>query len=351
MNSDPLVTICLLTHNSEKTLNETLNSILRQTYPNFEILVSDNYSYDKTKEIINYFQKKYPGKIIFRQNLKPIEADQDYIGCYYNYNSCIKSGLIKGDLVSFFHDDDIYDPKIIEKEVKLLVDNPEVGAVFTTADMIDRDGKKVGELGLPKELRRKYKYNFNGIFNALLINGNLFLQTPTFMTKPDIFDKVGLFNELKFRTSADLEMWLKISENHLVSVINENLISWRKLGGGSASYQHLRTERADFFNVMDHYLYQKNLVKKFSKRNLRQYEYQKRFNNTLRATNLLIKGEREEAKKLVSEPFPYSYFLAFFQNFNSKKIKEAVLRLLIKFIIITRTDKLTAKILYKLRYG
>lgn len=329
MNQNPLVTICLLTHNSQKTLEKTLNSILNQTYSNFEILISDNYSKDKTREIITSFQKKYPDKITFRQNQEPTEKDEDYIGCYYNYNSCIKSGLIKGDLVCFFHDDDIYNPKIIEKEVRAFLENPQIGAVFATAFMIDKNDKTIGELKLPKKLRKKNIYTFNEIFEALLYNGNIFLQTPTFMAKSKIISNTGPFDEKKFRTSADLEVWLRILENYPICIINENLICWRKSDGGSAMYQHSRTQRADYFKVMDYYLYQKKINKKLEKMFLRQYNYQKYLDDALLAMNFLMKNDILRAKEMINKPASFNILKALLENFKLLRVKIFTLRIVL----------------------
>lgn len=348
MMKNPLLTICVLTHNAEKFLAKTLNSILEQTYPNFEILASDNYSNDRTEEIIRNFRKQ-SRKIIFRENPKPQSSDKDYIGCYYNYNSCIKSDLIRGEFVAFCHDDDVYEKDFAKKGVEFLIQNPEVAAVFTTVNMINQEDKKIGQLGLPKELKKKNVYNFKQIFKALLNNGNTFLQTPTFITRKGVFEKVGLFNEEKFRTSADLDIWLRILENYSIAILDKPLVSWR-VGGGGKDYQHLCTERSDFFKVMDYYLDSKNYRQKVEKKFLRQYKYQKRFNDTLRVMNFLIKGEKEKARELLKSPFPYSRFLAFFENLSIKKIKGALLRTILKLGIFLGLGKPLAQFLYKLRY-
>lgn len=348
MQKNPLLTICILTHNSEKFLAKTLKSILEQTYLNSEILVSDNYSTDRTEEIIKSFQRQN-AKIIFRRNPKPLISDEDYIGCYHNYNSCIKSGLIKGEFVAFYHDDDIYEKNITEKQVEFLIANPEVGAVFTAGIITDKNDKKIGSLKLPKEFKKKNIHNFIEIFKALLNNGNTFFQAPTFMARKEIFEKVGLFNETVFRTSADLEMWLRILENYLIAILAENLFQ-RRTDGGGKDYQHLCTKRADFFNVIDYYLKSKSLASKVDKKFLRQYKYQKRFNDTLRAMNFLIKDEEEKAKALINKKPSFDIFRAFFENLYIRKIKEAILRLVLITGINLKLGKPLGKILYKLRY-
>ncbi len=136
---NPLVTICLLSHNNQETIGKTLSSLLAQDYPNFEILVSDNASTDNSLEIIKSFQKQNP-KITLRHNIPDIKPGRFYDGCYDNTNGCIKSGLIKGEFACFFHSDDVYEKNIVSKEAEFLEKNPEAGAVFSSGWLIGQDG-------------------------------------------------------------------------------------------------------------------------------------------------------------------------------------------------------------------
>ena len=327
----PLLTIFLLCHNSERFLEKTLKSILGQTYSNFELILSDNYSEDKTPEIIKSFQKNNEN-IIYCRNEKPELSDQDYIGCYSNYNACIKSNLIKGNFVAFCHDDDIYNKNIFEKEINFLINNPEAGAVFTMANKINREDNLVGSFKLPKDLKGKRVYNFADIFKSLLYYGNNFLITPTFFARTNVLKDVGLFNENKFRTSADLEMWLKILEKYPIGIINEKLINYR-VGRGGKIYQRSRTKRSDYFLVMDHYFKKAKTSLKIEDKFLRQYEYQKYFDDTLLAMNFLTKNQIEEAKKMINKPFSPNISRAFFENISLLRIKVFILKLIMLICI------------------
>ena len=81
MTKPPPVTVVVTTYNNEKTIGETLKSVLAQTYPNFEVLVSDNGSVDKTLEIVSSFKDP---RITVRHNIKKIKSDKWYIGGYDN---------------------------------------------------------------------------------------------------------------------------------------------------------------------------------------------------------------------------------------------------------------------------
>lgn len=344
MDKKPLLTICVTTHNGQNFIKQTLNSILEQNYSNFEILVSDNASTDRTLEIVSSLNSS---KITIRHN-NPPASDEDYIGCYDNYNGCIKSGLIKGEFVAFYHQDDIYQKDIANKEVDFLIQNPETGAVFTGRNIIDKNSKIIGSSKIPKILEGKNLYNFTEIFHTLMLYGNTFLPTPTFMIKKKVIEEVGLFNEKVFRTSADLEMWLRILQKHPIGILKDKLINYRVCGGGK-KYHLLRTERADYFKVMEYYLENENLLFKCGGKFLRQYEYQKYFDDTFRVMNFLMRGEERAAKELINQKISFDVFRAFFENLNLKKIKGTLLRIVLFLGINLKVGNCLGKLLHKLR--
>ena len=167
------------------------------------------------------------------------------------------------------------------------------------------------------------------------------------MARNKIFNDVGLFNAHgPFGGSDDLEMWLRISEKFPIGIINENLINWRK-GGRGAKYNQLRTDKADFFKVMDYYLEDKNYIATIDQKHLMQYEYQKNFDNTLRAMNFLIKGEIGEAKNIINASFSFGFFKAFFENMNMLRVKVLALKIILFIGINLGLGKYLGKILYK----
>ena len=117
-----------------------------------------------------------------------------------------------------------------------------------------------------------------------------------------------------------------------------------RIGGGGKSYNSLRTKEADYFNVMDHYVTSESGIEK---KYLRQYAYQKDFDNTLRAMNFLIKGEPSQAKKLVNGSFTLDFFRAFFENMNALKFKVSALKIILFFGINLGLGRLLAKMLGK----
>ncbi len=344
MKPDPLLTICVPAYNSQKTVGRTLESILEQTYLNFEVLVSDNNSTDDTIKIAESFKDQ---KVTIRKNIQTIVSNK-YMGCYDNYNGCIKSGLIRGEFVAFYHSDDIYNKEIAEREVAFLMDHPEVGAVFTMANKIDQNDNIIGKRQLPKDLTmlKKNIYQFPEIFKSILCNGNIFLITPTFMTRTKIFNEIGLFSEEQFGTSSDLEMWLRILKKHPIGILKNPLINHRISGGGK-SYSKARSKRADFFKVIDYYL-QKDSLPEIEKKTLRQYELQKYLDDILLAINFFVRNQITEAIMLLKKPLTFAIIQALFENISITRIKIVVLKIVLLVGIFLGLTKPLSKLLKKI---
>lgn len=347
MKENPLLTICLLAYNSEKTIEKTLASITKQNYNNFKVLISNNGSSDSTEKIIRSFKEKH-SNVTTRNNTPNIIPGKFYDGCYDNCNSCLKSGLIHGEFISFWHSDDIYQESIAKKEADFLIENPGIGAVFTLGNIIDGNDRVIKKFRLPKELKNKNIYNFSEIFKAILRHGNTFLITPTFMARSEVFKTVGPFHdEGNFGTSGDLEMWLRILKKYPIGILHENLINYR-IGGGSKQRSHLSTQPADFFKIMDSYLSDKSYASQIDEKSLRQYRYQKDFDNTLRAMNFVIKNQIAEAKKIINHSFSWDIFRAFFENMNILRTKVLCLKIVLYITINMGLGKLIGKMLYKI---
>ena len=344
MNEKPLVTICFLAYNCAGFLEKALQPLINQTYQNTQIIVSNNQSTDNTAEVIKRLQAKYP-QLIARENIPNVKTEEfsdigigdasgikkrkSYDVCLNHCNSILTSGLVKGELVIFCHQDDIYQTDIVEKEVEFLLAHPEVPAVFSMGNIINEHDAIIGEYKLPKPLPGKNVHHFNEIFKAILNHGNTFLITPTLMAHRSLFDSVGLFDDQgPFGGSDDLEMWLRILEKYPIGILPEKLINWRTDGRGKKSNQ-LRTQEADFFKVMDYYLVEKKYASVANKKDLRQYAYQKDFDNTLRAMNFLLMQNANEAKTIINNSFSPDNFRAFFENPKVLRAKVLGLKILL----------------------
>jgi glycosyltransferase involved in cell wall biosynthesis len=131
---EPLVSICVPTYNRAGFLRESLESIRQQDYTPLEILISDNCSDDETETMCRELERIDPRIRYVRQ--------PSHIGLYANHNVCI--GASRGEFVCFYHDDDIYDPRIVSASVRFLRQHARVGIVCSDWDVIDDKGEIIG---------------------------------------------------------------------------------------------------------------------------------------------------------------------------------------------------------------
>ncbi len=307
--NQPLVSICIPTYNVERTIEETLSSIINQTYKNLEIIVSENASTDSTLTILNKFNDS---RIKIYSASKTVTAEN-------NFSRCIE--LATGDYIAIFHADDLYTPDMVEKQVQAFHDNPSIGAVFTMANYIDINGVIIGEHKLPFNLKGKQIYSFVDIFKSILMSYN-FLLCPSAMVLSTIYKQLATFDVEKFGTSSDLDMWLRILKTHPIAILDEKLMSYRisHMQGGT-KYNHLRVEEADFFKVIDFHLSDEACTKIGTlTSSLNYYEFQRTDDKIQRSVNYILKGQTQNAKILLRKSFPKEVFLAAMNNFKKPKL-------------------------------
>lgn len=128
----PLVSVLIYNYNYGQFLRECFDSVLDQSYPNIEILFSDNASTDNSWEIANEYNKKFPGKFFLAQNRENYGTDANLLNCWIN-----RRGRYHINLCS----DDTLKPKCVEKAVAMFLKYPEVGFVLFHRDIMDTSGR------------------------------------------------------------------------------------------------------------------------------------------------------------------------------------------------------------------
>ena len=296
----PLVTICIPAFNAEATLARTLESILAQDYPNFEVIVSDNRSTDDTAQIV----RGYAARGI-RYFLKPEHSDL----AEPNWNYVLS--LASGPFIALYHADDLYTPTMVRRQVEFLQAHPEVSSVFTMTQMIDEHDRliRMGSTRLPDELRGRGYFDFPTLLNAVLKYGN-FMIVPTMMTRREILDAAGVFRWEKFASASDIDLYLRMAQWGPIGIIDEPLHRYRiSAEQGSAQLNRLRTYLAHFFVVLDCYLEMPE-VKQFAQpQAVALYQMQRAADQVLCAMNLLALGRGNEARARLREALHWRHFV------------------------------------------
>tara|TARA_B100000073_G_C23658555_1_gene543548 strand:+ start:252 stop:1004 length:753 start_codon:yes stop_codon:yes gene_type:complete len=187
-----LVSIITPSYNSERFISDTINSVIEQTYDNWELIIVDDASYDQTPKIIKRFLSKESRiKAIFlKENIGPSEAR----------NQAIR--IAKGRFIAFLDSDDLWLPNKLDAQINYMITNS-VGFSFTSYIQISEDG-----LNHLKEIHAPARINYNSYLKNTII-GCLTV----------VLDKriVGDFEMPKIRSSHDMALWLMILKQGFVA--------------------------------------------------------------------------------------------------------------------------------------
>jgi len=187
------ISIITITFNSESTIEQTIQSVVNQSYPDIEYIIIDGKSTDNTLQII----EKYRSKI----HIVVSEKDK---GLYDALNKGIK--LATGDVIGFLHSDDFYiNFEVIQKYADTFIKN-KVDAVYSDLYYVDKNATD--------KIIRKWK---SGSYHSKAFLNGWMPPHPTFFVKKELYTKYGSFN-LDFKSAADYELMLRFIHKHKISL-------------------------------------------------------------------------------------------------------------------------------------
>ena len=230
MDNPPILSVLMPVFNSELFVAEAIESILKQTFKDFEFLILDDASTDKSLEIIKNYESK-DSRIKVYQNEKNL-------GVVESRNKLIN--LSKGKYIAWLDSDDIALPNRFEKQIKFLEDHPEIGLVGAFPIIIDEFGNKIG------------KWSFETDPQKLKIE--LFFHSP-FLTSSVVIRKSALpqnFYDSKFPVAEDFDLYSKISEHSDTANIPEFLVKYRINSKGLSKTNSEKMERLSIQVIQEH---------------------------------------------------------------------------------------------------
>lgn len=212
----PKVTVVTNVRNGEKYIGQAVESILTQTFKDFEYLILDDASTDNTLAIVS----KYANG---DERLK-IVANAEHMGLSASRNQGID--LASGEYIALQDADDISVPQRLENQLVFLDSNPEVGLV----------GGYLHFFGHGRESIRRYALNDDDIRSTVF--RYMSVPSPAAMIRKSVFDVVGGYNP-SYLVAEDLEMFLRIGTRFKFANLPEVLIHYRE-HSESMTFQSLR---------------------------------------------------------------------------------------------------------------
>ena len=181
----PVVSLITPSYNQADYLEETIRSVLGQTYPHIEYILIDGGSTDGSQEII----KKYAAKLAYWESVKD-----------KGQTDAINKGFARatGEIIAWLNSDDTLEPKAVAEAVAFLIDHPEVGLVYGDAHYIDENGRVIGNFPAAQtdltKLRRGYVH---------------IPQQASFFRK-SLWDRVGPLDD-SFFFAMDYDLWTRLA--------------------------------------------------------------------------------------------------------------------------------------------
>jgi glycosyltransferase involved in cell wall biosynthesis len=212
----PKVSVCIPSYNHEKYVRAAIESVLEQSFQDFEILVTDDGSTDRTVGELQAIQDKRLSLEVLPQNR----------GACIALNASIKRGT--GEFVAVLNSDDIFLPGKLERQVRFLESRPDVGAVFGYPAFMDENGGSLREdQTFYRETFRVENRSQGQWLRQFFLRGNV-LCHPTIVIRRRCYDDVGYYDPALAQL-PDLDMWVRLVQRHSIHVLPEPLIGFRIL--------------------------------------------------------------------------------------------------------------------------
>ena len=252
----PLVSVLIPAYNHENYIQETIESIINQTYPNIELIILDDGSKDKTWEKITELKPKCENRFVKIH----FETKQNEGTCI-TLNKLLK--LSSGEFVYIIASDDLAKPQAIEKEVKFLQDNPDYALAVGDNEYVDSMGKQIfrTQKAFTSNIKNaKYKTVKEFLSSKLKIDflsddfgsyKTLYKENyiPNgYLIRKNIFETIGNFT--KNAPLEDFWLMLQISKYKKMKYIDEILFSYRihdtNTIGNSTKMRELTTQTRNY---------------------------------------------------------------------------------------------------------
>jgi len=302
--SNPIVSVVIPTFNNASYISKAIDSVLDQTYTDFELLIIDNASTDNTEEIA----KKYKDdRIKYIKNKKNI-------GMVNNWNKGLK--LTCGSYFILLCSDDWWEETILEDEVKIFENNPDIVWVTTNGYYTNSKG----------EITKSIEHSLRGIIESSIsipyqvINfGNIILSSV--MIRADIFKELGGYNKDSV-LSCDVDAFTTLSDIRDVYFLNKKLVYYRMHESNTQNKQKLT------------------------------YDYVKDFRYNLKKYTKLLKKYKINDEIFILRSKRALWQSVFYYKFSYNKIEimEKNSEYLLNLFNSNNADKLLLSIVFKTKY-
>jgi glycosyltransferase involved in cell wall biosynthesis len=202
------VSIILPVYNGEKYLSETIDSIIEQTFADWEIVAVNDGSTDNSHSILQQYKSNLGSKIKI--------IDQENSGVSVARNVAIDNS--ESEYLAFIDADDMWLPEKLEKQIKILDNNPDVALVYSDLlDLIENKTTRRKQI-LKRKLQRGYIFEPLFYFN--------FIALSSVVLRKEMIEKYGNFDS-DYKIIQDYDLFLRIAEKNVIDYVDESLLIYR----------------------------------------------------------------------------------------------------------------------------
>lgn len=209
------ISLITITYNSEKTLADTIQSVLNQTYPNIEYIIIDGASKDNTVSIIKEYEPYFKGRMKWIS-----EPDK---GLYDAMSKGIR--MATGNIVGILNSDDFFTVKeVLQNVANAFLQDVKLDAVYGDVHFVH-----------PSNLNKCVRYYSSKVFKRSLMKLGFMPAHPSFYIRRECFDKYGLY-KTDYKIAADFEFLLRViyKEKIKTQYLPIDMVTMRT-GGASTS--------------------------------------------------------------------------------------------------------------------
>lgn len=215
----PKVSVIIPTYNAVDYLSETVDSVLQQTFTDWELIIVDDGSSDQT---VDWITARVDPRI--------------QLICQENQGVTVarNTGITKscGEYIAFLDHDDLWHPTKLEKQVRCLDESPAVGLVHTWMVSVDAQGKSTGRI-MPSDAE--------GHVWTKLLEKNTVASSSVMLRRTCLSTVGGFSTDRELYTVEDWEFWIRIAAHYPFAVIKEPLLSWRQhANNGSKNWRLMK---------------------------------------------------------------------------------------------------------------
>lgn len=212
----PKVSVLLSNYNGDKHLDESISSVLSQTYKDFEFIIVDDASTDSSRKVVeNYHDKR----------IKKYYAEKNR-NIAYSLNLALS--MASGEYIARIDSDDVWELNKLEIQVQYMENHSECGACFTKVNIIDEYSN------IANDMYDEYFQLFNSAENKsqrewlrfFFYQGNC-LCHPSVVIRRNVLEHVGGYYHLAYVPAEDYELWTRIVMKYPIHILEEKLVRYR----------------------------------------------------------------------------------------------------------------------------